>query len=686
MAENHLSLGIEAANNGDLESAKSYFARAVKENPKSEQGWLWLGKCLTDKEQRKYCYEKVLRLNPQNTEAQNELDRLFLSSVTEPPTSGSELVTELPISLDSRERKSDRKSNPRFLGIMGLMAGLCICGIPILFLIYSGLLDPLAKYLGGSGPLVTTPMPILPNSVTPTIWESNSFGSVTQNPPLSVDNSMWQIRNLISQGKHAEAILLLDQVTQSAPQLDEPYFLRAMSYHSLMKQQRSQLEYQDYLDKALADVDKAIAIRPDHGDYYMLRQYLLVDLAGMQNYQVDAEHISEYALENAATALNLGATLDEYPDRIYITDLIFTRRCEEAVQQLQEMIDQTDPNNSSIGGLYHIQSQAYLCLGQVDKAIKMVDKSMFNNINMEWKYELKARYLYQAGRSHEALQLLDKLLEQKPSYDGWRYYLRALIYQEMGERDKAEEDLMMGAGNTWGRVGLFSYVQGKMALEDGNVEKGIALLQEADATLDYLFIPLQKRIQAELEQLGAKPLKLTSSLMLDATSIPTIQARPTARALQTPTFLDTPVVTMTPTPGISLPSNVEEALIADLATGTGKLTLLPNDYPLIRFQPAEPIQVKQVKSLVVHLISASNETTDPDIQIYFWAPRGGGWRYIAPTWGDNPIDQSKDYVLPDGDIFLAIRNWGSETVVLENVTLTLVVETQDGAIKTYGQK
>jgi hypothetical protein len=261
-----------------------------------------------------------------------------------------------------------------------------------------------------------------------------------------------------------------------------------------------------------------------------------------------------------------------------------------------------------------------------------------------------------------------------------------LIYQEMGERDKAEEDLMMGAGNTWGHAGLFSYVQGKMALEDGNTDEGIALLQEAEATMEIVFNPLRKRIQTELEQLGAQPLQVTPSVMLDATSIPTIPARPTARPLETPVISDTQVVTFTPTPGISFPPSVNNAMIADLATGTGKLTLRPNDYPLLRFQPAEPIPVKQVKSLVIHLIPASSETTNPDIQIYFWAPRGGGWRYIAPVWGDNSIEQSEDYVLPEGDIFLAIRNWGTKTVAVDNVALTLVVETKDGAIKTYGQK
>jgi tetratricopeptide (TPR) repeat protein len=696
MTENdNLSVGIAAAKSGDRERARGYLAQAVKENPNLEEGWLWLGRCLTDIEQRKYCYQKVLRLNPHNTAAQSELADLLPAHETEslkPALTTSPKTSTSPVK--PAEKKTDWRSNPILLSILGIIFGLCACGVPTLFLINAGSLDGLIGIPQVYAPIAATVTPFALASLpptpsftpTPTLIANNVPTTETAMPAVSVDTSMWQIRNFMSQGQHAEAILLLDQVIQSAPELDEAYYLRATSYHNMMKQQRSQFEFQDYLDRAMADIDQAIAIRPDHGDYYMLRQFLLVDLASLQDYQVDIQHINEYALENASAALNLGATLDEYPDRIYVIDLIYTDRCEEAVQELQKMIDQTDPNDSSIGGLYHIQSQAYACLGDIKKAIQMVDKSMFNNVNMEWKYELKARYLYQAGRRDEALQLLNTSIEQKPSYDGWRYYLRALIYQEMGEREKAEEDLMIGAGNTWWHVGLFSYVVGKMALEDGNIEEGIALLQEAEATLDCLFAPLQTRIQDELRKLGAEPLEITPSVMVDATRMPTIQARPTARPLDTPITLSTPQVTYTPTPGVSLPNDVETGMIVDLATGSGNLTLLPGDYPLLRFQPANPIPIKQVKSLIVHVIPAGDETTNPDIQIYFWVPRGGGWRYIAPIWGDNPIDRSEDHVLPEGDIFLAIRNWGTKTVVLDNVTVTLVVETLDGAIKTYGQQ
>jgi tetratricopeptide (TPR) repeat protein len=214
-----------------------------------------------------------------------------------------------------------------------------------------------------------------------------------------------------------------------------------------MQHQRSEFEFEEYLRQALADIDQAIALRADSGDYYVLRRELLGHLALQQYYDVDVQHIMKYVLENTSAALNLGANLGEYPDRVYIMDLIGVGRCEEAAQRLEEMIDQTDPKDPSIGGLYHMQAAVYSCLGDAKRALQMIDKSMFNNMNMDLKNELRVTYLYLAGRRDESLQILNTMIEQKPSYDGERYYLRALIYLDMGEREKAEEDLMVGNGS-----------------------------------------------------------------------------------------------------------------------------------------------------------------------------------------------------------------------------------------------
>ena len=97
-------------------------AHVVREDTKSEEGWLWLGRSLSDNEQRKYCYDKVLRLNPEHVEAQNELDRLFLSNVKEKSSFAQDSLDEIPGRQTQQDNsKADWKSNPTFLSIIGII-------------------------------------------------------------------------------------------------------------------------------------------------------------------------------------------------------------------------------------------------------------------------------------------------------------------------------------------------------------------------------------------------------------------------------------------------------------------------------------------------------------------------------------------------------------------------------------
>ncbi len=85
--QDDLSRGIEAVKNGDLETARNLLANVVKSNPDSQEGWLWLGNCLQDKDQRKYCYERVLNINPKNVEAQENWTNYSSVQFSKPPTS-----------------------------------------------------------------------------------------------------------------------------------------------------------------------------------------------------------------------------------------------------------------------------------------------------------------------------------------------------------------------------------------------------------------------------------------------------------------------------------------------------------------------------------------------------------------------------------------------------------------------
>jgi hypothetical protein len=80
-----LQAALTAARAGDLEEAASLFARLVKEEPSSEQGWLGLGFCFSDHTQREYCFRRVLAINQNNTQARQALGLLENPISVEPP-------------------------------------------------------------------------------------------------------------------------------------------------------------------------------------------------------------------------------------------------------------------------------------------------------------------------------------------------------------------------------------------------------------------------------------------------------------------------------------------------------------------------------------------------------------------------------------------------------------------------
>jgi pimeloyl-ACP methyl ester carboxylesterase len=82
-----LQAAIKAARTGDLEEAAVLFARLVKEEPASEQGWLGLGFCFSDHKQREYCFRRVLAINPNNVQAGQALGLLDNPEPAESTTS-----------------------------------------------------------------------------------------------------------------------------------------------------------------------------------------------------------------------------------------------------------------------------------------------------------------------------------------------------------------------------------------------------------------------------------------------------------------------------------------------------------------------------------------------------------------------------------------------------------------------
>ena len=51
---------------GDTEKAKHLWVNVIKQNPRDEVAWLWMAECVQSEKEKRYCFEQVLKLTPDN--------------------------------------------------------------------------------------------------------------------------------------------------------------------------------------------------------------------------------------------------------------------------------------------------------------------------------------------------------------------------------------------------------------------------------------------------------------------------------------------------------------------------------------------------------------------------------------------------------------------------------------------
>jgi tetratricopeptide (TPR) repeat protein len=79
-----LQQGIAALKAGDKTQARQLLSLAVRQNPQSEQAWLWLSGALDDDQERLACLNKVLAINPDNEAARRGVTALRQKMTSQP--------------------------------------------------------------------------------------------------------------------------------------------------------------------------------------------------------------------------------------------------------------------------------------------------------------------------------------------------------------------------------------------------------------------------------------------------------------------------------------------------------------------------------------------------------------------------------------------------------------------------
>ena len=108
---------------GDLEKGKKLLIQVIQQNPRDENAWLWMSRCVTSVEQKRECFQRALNINPDNPHAVKGLHRLDIAQNSQ---SNSQASQPIPSQVSPQKTRIN-KSNLGFIivGITGLVL-LCI--------------------------------------------------------------------------------------------------------------------------------------------------------------------------------------------------------------------------------------------------------------------------------------------------------------------------------------------------------------------------------------------------------------------------------------------------------------------------------------------------------------------------------------------------------------------------------
>ena len=374
----------------------------------------------------------------------------------------------------------------------------------------------------------------------------------------------------------------------------------------------------------------------------------------------------ELALDNLQMALALGVSDPVVSERSLPLVYDFLGRCEEGMAEAKRLVEVWEAaQNPSSADLNYNLAEGYLCLAQLEPALKHVDIAIGVYSSFQEKFA-RAVILYNMGRLDDALAQLNETIEDFRFYCGCRYFLRALIYYEQGHPDMAQADLDFGVGQTWDRAGLLAYMTGRLLIDEGQTEEGWQQIQLAEATLGRNYGPLLNRIRDKIQKQGLPLLTPEPQVEVTATPLPPLP----------------PVSTPRPPLAAGAPPSTT-SLVVDLTAGAGPITFGTNSALYLRFQPASPIAFQSVQSLDVQVQRMdSDDLTGLSFEIWDWTM--GDWRPRGISVGNFPVNQPGNYVGPEGDVYVRIGNSGARAIQLGNIGFTFVVQQADGTTAQYG--
>ena len=682
-----ITAAIQSIKDNDLDTASRLLSRAVKVDPQSEAAWTLLGHCLDDHQKKAYCFNKALSINPANETAQRLLRSVEIVPEGPPSSQDPQPSPKIPVPQDEfppdEPPKRPKKGN-KLVFTFCLLLGFLIIGIPLWININTSIVPP--DYIYRPAQILTsiTSGDFLNFSFRPRNTGSvptQPSGSVSELPSVDLENlpesryeryvltdPMKKEATVLSRaGKYAEAALLWDEILTITPDYAFGYHARATCYYFLGRyDQRILQETREYYERAYADLDQATKLGLEVGKVYDAQYDLFLSLGNLEEYRINRELWYEMGLEANLVSIDKGIR-PEWGNRTLGFQLFELGRCEEALEYFEKLDKINDVESA---GIYTGMSYSYLCLKDYEQALHYVNLALDIKYSSE-REQMRAVIQVNDGQLEEALEYFDKDIAVSPNYGARRYWIRAAIYYEMGDNDQALENIYESYGKSWGNKGVQSYVLGRIAIDEGDLEGGLNHLLDAEATMKRVDMPrYYDWIVAEIERLGAQPLYPT----------PTPNADPTP----TPIAPLPDHLYITPTPPFDF-----AALSTVNYSGTHTRLIEKSVAVNYKFHPDTPIEVDRVTALYLYL-DTDHDHDDINLQ-YECIPKNGSWatasnpiNYINLYPGENQIRYPNECVPENGIIYISVMNFGDIDTLVNDFRIRMEFINKDGEEEIVG--
>ena len=464
-----LQEAIEAVAKGQRERARDLLTRLLRANQANPKYWLWMSSVVDSAKERTYCFNNVLRLEPNNRAAKLGL---VLDGAAIPDGA------LIPVPLVTRKWSDAFQKRSQETGPGKIIRRLAYIGasVVVLGLIMIGFISPRLRSYGYFGGIQLTVTPHFETLVaTSTLLPTNTPRVVTPTPTFIGPTPLWMFLEAtytptplyvntphpaseayragiraFNNGNYDEMLIFMEQATQSEPQSADTHFYVGEA-NLLLNNPES----------ALYAYDKAIEANPNFAPAYLGRAKAMAaidpefDIEGdlTQAIELDPSLAAAY-LELIAYQLsvsdhkNVLEDLEVVERLIPDSPLVYLYRS-QVLLQLEEFEQALEAAQLA----YELDEtilEVYLTLGNLNlQAGNPVQASHFLDIYLRYvrddaeAWATYGRAVFESGDNFEqAMQALDlALILDENSFNALLY--RGLTYLEVGEGQLAVNDLFI---------------------------------------------------------------------------------------------------------------------------------------------------------------------------------------------------------------------------------------------------